>query len=205
MWGWVGREVGHEGMAVPSACSQQDQSPLPHSRLFLSTSQASLASAAPDLKREMYRDFCRELAAKTARLIAHWDAVGFVHAVLNTDNFSLAGVAIDYGPFAFLDRYDPSFVASGSDDTGRYAFRQQVKAGAYAMHQLATALQPVVGAMDVARVFNEEYMRHRHALFLRKLGLTDSALAREVRSACAGCLGRDKVGRPRCCPRRVSL
>lgn len=55
----------------------------------------------------------------TAELIARWTAVGFTHGVLNTDNLSLAGVTIDYGPFGFLDEYNPSFIPNHSDDMGR--------------------------------------------------------------------------------------
>ena len=61
----------------------------------------------------------------TARLVAEWQCVGFVHGVLNTDNLSVLGLTIDYGPFGFVDRFDPGFVPNHSDDSGRYSYRNQ--------------------------------------------------------------------------------
>lgn len=64
--------------------------------------------------------FYREITRRTAHLVAHWQCVGFCHGVLNTDNMSIIGDTIDYGPFGFLDRYDPDFICNSSDDNGRY-------------------------------------------------------------------------------------
>ena len=58
-------------------------------------------------------------------MVASWQSVGFVHGVLNTDNMSIAGLTLDYGPFGFMERYNPDLVPNGSDDSGRYAFQSQ--------------------------------------------------------------------------------
>jgi uncharacterized protein YdiU (UPF0061 family) len=58
-------------------------------------------------------------------MIAHWLSVGFAHGVMNTDNLSIASVTIDYGPFGFVDEYDPNFVPNTSDDAGRYDLESQ--------------------------------------------------------------------------------
>lgn len=59
---------------------------------------------------------------KTAHLVAHWQCVGFCHGVLNTDNMSIVGVTIDYGPFGFMERFDPDWICNASDENGRYTY-----------------------------------------------------------------------------------
>jgi serine/tyrosine/threonine adenylyltransferase len=85
-----------------------------------------------------------EVARRTARLIAQWELVGFCHGVMNTDNMSLLGLTIDYGPFGFLDAFDPMHVCNHSDDQGRYAFARQPSVAFWNLHALAQALLPLV-------------------------------------------------------------
>ena len=80
--------------------------------------------------------------------MANWTAVGFAHGVLNTDNMSLLSVTIDYGPFGFLDAYDPSFVPNHSDDEGRYSFANQAPVFKWNLASLARALNPLLDAED---------------------------------------------------------
>lgn len=68
----------------------------------------------------------REVSARTGRLVALWQSVGFVHGVLNTDNMSILGDTIDYGPFGFLERFDTHYTPNASDSSRRYSFRNQV-------------------------------------------------------------------------------
>ena len=77
---------------------------------------------------------------RTARLMAQWHAVGFCHGVMNTDNMSMLGLTIDYGPFGFLDGFDPMHVCNHSDDRGRYAFARQPAVAQWNLHALAQAL-----------------------------------------------------------------
>lgn len=79
-----------------------------------------------------------------ARLVAQWVLVGFVHGVMNTDNMTISGESIDYGPCAFLDAYDPSTVFSSIDTGGRYAFRNQPAAAQWNLARLAEALLPLI-------------------------------------------------------------
>ena len=65
--------------------------------------------------------------------MVHWLRVGFVHGVMNTDNMSILGLTLDYGPFGFMEEFDPGFICNHSDETGRYAFDQQA-AIAYFVH-----------------------------------------------------------------------
>ena len=85
-----------------------------------------------------------------ARLVAHWQVLGFVHGVLNTDNCSVHGLTIDYGPFAFLEAFDPNFTPNSSDSTRRYAFGAQANIMAENCARLAMALEPLLAALRAA-------------------------------------------------------
>ena len=88
-----------------------------------------LATVFPDIEEEgeaAVLEMFSRVTDSTAELVARWAAVGFTHGVLNTDNLSVAGVTIDYGPFGFLDEYQPGFIPNHSDDMGRYDFQNQV-------------------------------------------------------------------------------
>ena len=88
--------------------------------------------------------FLAEVVERTARLMAHWTSVGFVHGVMNTDNMSILGLTIDYGPFGFLDAFDAGFICNHSDPYGRYAFDQQPNVGLWNCARLAESLLSLV-------------------------------------------------------------
>jgi hypothetical protein len=90
-----------------------------------------------------YEMFFSEVVERTARLIAQWQAVGWAHGVMNTDNMSIHGITLDYGPFGFIDDYDPGFICNHSDHNGRYAFNQQPYIGLWNLSCLAQALLPL--------------------------------------------------------------
>jgi uncharacterized protein YdiU (UPF0061 family) len=92
------------------------------------------------------------VVARQARLVAQWMHVGFVHGVMNTDNCSIAGETIDYGPCAFLDAYDPNAVFSSIDAHGRYAFARQPAIAQWNLARLAECLLPLIAADDDAAV-----------------------------------------------------
>jgi serine/tyrosine/threonine adenylyltransferase len=92
-----------------------------------------------------------EVARRTARLMAQWQLVGFCHGVMNTDNMSLLGLTIDYGPFGFLDAFDPMHICNHSDDQGRYAYGRQPSVAFWNLHALAQALLPLAeGSKEAA-------------------------------------------------------
>ena len=124
-----------------------------------------------------------EVALRTARLIAQWQAVGFCHGVMNTDNMSLLGLTIDYGPFGFLDAFDPGHVCNHSDDQGRYAYARQPAVAFWNLHALAQALLPAVegppeaaGELLLAALepYKAEYAAAMLAAFRAKLGLASA-------------------------------
>lgn len=135
----------------------------------------------------------REISERTARLIAAWQAVGFCHGVMNTDNMSMLGLTIDYGPFGFLDRFDPNHVCNHSDDLGRYSYAMQPKIGEWNCWRLGEALMPLIsaagGSVDDAKAalagygpaFQAEYDRSMRAkLGLHSAGPDDAALVRSA-------------------------
>jgi uncharacterized protein YdiU (UPF0061 family) len=117
-----------------------------------------------------------------AALIAGWISVGFIHGVMNTDNMSVAGETIDYGPCAFMDDYHPDRVFSSIDSFGRYAFARQPEIAVWNLAQLATSLLPLMGERDAAieaateavNCFPQVYADHWLARYRAKLGLVTS-------------------------------
>ncbi|MBZ0091301.1 MAG: YdiU family protein, partial [Sulfuricellaceae bacterium] len=124
---------------------------------------------------DLYPAFLREVARRTGRLIAQWQAVGFAHGVMNTDNMSILGITLDYGPFGFLDHYEHAYVCNHSDHAGRYAFDQQPDVAAWNVSRLAqalTLLMPVEDASAAMREYRLAFTGHYIELMGRKLGLT---------------------------------
>jgi uncharacterized protein YdiU (UPF0061 family) len=95
-------------------------------------------------------DLLQTVIDKQADLVAHWMSLGFIHGVMNTDNCTLSGETIDYGPCAFMDNYDPDTVFSSIDRYGRYAYSAQADIIVWNMAQLATALVPLLPDTDAA-------------------------------------------------------
>jgi protein adenylyltransferase len=98
---------------------------------------------------DKYVRFFSEVVERTAELIAQWQAVGWAHGVMNTDNMSIHGITLDYGPFGFMDDYDPGFICNHSDHNGRYAFNQQPYIGLWNLSCLAQALLPLAEKEDL--------------------------------------------------------
>ena len=93
---------------------------------------------------DRFARFLSEVVARTARLVAMWQAHGFAHGVLNTDNMSVLGLTLDYGPFGFIDDFDPGYVCNHSDYAGRYAFDQQPAVGLWNLTRLADSLSSLL-------------------------------------------------------------
>ncbi|HEX9627260.1 MAG TPA: YdiU family protein [Acidiferrobacterales bacterium] len=114
---------------------------------------------------------------RTARLLAQWQAVGFAHGVMNTDNMSILGLTLDYGPYGFMEAYDPGFVCNHSDRHGRYAFDRQPGIGLFNLSCLAQALLPLVeveAAKAALDVYAARFAEHHDQLMMAKLGLEES-------------------------------
>ena len=143
---------------------------------------ASIARYFPELQghAEPAAALLEEVALRTARLMAQWQAVGFCHGVMNTDNMSLLGLTIDYGPFGFLDAFDPGHICNHSDHQGRYAYARQPGVAFWNLHALAQALLPTIeGPPEAASAlllaalepYKAEYARSMLGALRAKLGL----------------------------------
>ena len=128
-----------------------------------------------------YAVLLAEVTARTATLLAHWQAVGFCHGVMNTDNMSILGLTLDYGPFQFLDGYDPAHICNHSDSQGRYAFYRQPSVAHWNLFCLGQALLPLIEDQDIAVAALETYPPLFAAALLQrfsaKLGLPAGTLA----------------------------
>ena len=141
-----------------------------------------------------YRVLLDGVAARQAELIARWQLIGFIHGVMNTDNMSIAGETIDYGPCAFIDTYHPETVYSSIDQTGRYAYCNQPRIAHWNLRCLAQALLPLLGEDDGAAIaeakeaidaFPDRFEAALLAGLRSKLGLIkerdgDTALAQDL-------------------------
>jgi serine/tyrosine/threonine adenylyltransferase len=133
--------------------------------------------------KQPYRALLDGMIARQARLIAQWMLLGFVHGVMNTDNTSISGETIDYGPCAFMETYDPATVFSSIDRHGRYAYANQPRAALWNLARLAEALLPVLvqetgseeaalaSAQEALGAFEPQFATARGVGFNRKLGL----------------------------------
>ena len=114
----------------------------------------------------LYAALLDEVQERTARLLAQWQAVGFCHGVMNTDNMSLLGLTIDYGPFQFMDGFDPAHICNHSDHQGRYAYGRQPNVAYWNLYCLAQSLAPLIDDQEMTLQVLEGYK----TLFPRLLG-----------------------------------
>jgi uncharacterized protein YdiU (UPF0061 family) len=142
----------------------------------------TIARHDPDLvgAEDRHLQFLRAVAERQAALVARWMHVGFIHGVMNTDNMSIAGETIDYGPCAFLETYDPQAVFSSIDEMGRYAYDKQPRIARWNLARFAETLVPlladderraIVLATEVIDGFPASYRRHWLEGMRAKLGL----------------------------------
>ncbi|CAH1802032.1 unnamed protein product [Owenia fusiformis] len=127
-----------------------------------------------------YLAFFNEVVKQTAEMIAQWMSVGFTHGVMNTDNFSILSITIDYGPFGFLDEYNPEFVPNTSDDEARYSYEKQPDVGFFNLDKLRIALAALLTdsqreqlktGLNGLVLYTEVYKSKFMELFRKKLGL----------------------------------
>jgi serine/tyrosine/threonine adenylyltransferase len=151
-----------------------------------------------------YAALLEAVSARTAIMVAQWQAVGFCHGVMNTDNMSILGLTMDYGPFQFLDVFDPSHICNHSDEQGRYSYNRQPNIAYWNLFCLGQALLPLIhakGEQDEAlaalapfkAIFPEQLeMRMRH-----KLGLAETAAGdKELIEGILQLLAQNKVDYP---------
>jgi len=144
-----------------------------------------------------YLKMYSEIVKNTATTLAHWQSVGFNHGVMNTDNMSIDGRTIDYGPFAFLDDYDSNYICNHTDSEGRYAFKNQPGIAHWNLSMLARALSPIVHYESMELVLDEIYGATYEQKYLelmkKRMGLyveseDDSSLLRWLLGSLESCV-----------------
>jgi uncharacterized protein YdiU (UPF0061 family) len=115
-----------------------------------------------------------EVVKRTAELMARWQAVGFAHGVMNTDNMSILGLTLDYGPYGFLDAYDPDFICNHTDEGGRYSFSNQPGIAHWNLRALAVALSSLIDSDTLVaklNLYESAFVTRFRALMRAKVGL----------------------------------
>lgn len=132
-----------------------------------------------DHKPKMYLEFYKEIIRRTAKLVAQWQCVGFCHGVLNTDNMSIVGVTIDYGPFGFMEYFDADHICNSSDNNGRYSYKKQPEICKWNLWKLGEAIRELFDSPDQAKevlneIYDMEFSKHYYGIMNSKLGLQSS-------------------------------
>jgi serine/tyrosine/threonine adenylyltransferase len=127
---------------------------------------------------EPYSEFLKLVTEKTAMMVAHWQSVGFCHGVMNTDNMSILGLTLDYGPFGFLDAFDEEHICNHSDDLGRYSFANQPRVAHWNCYCLAQALMPLIRDVSLAETalatFSPMFEATYLGLMRKKMGFLET-------------------------------
>lgn len=144
----------------------------------------SIMRHEPDLQvaDHPYLELLKRVISRQAELIAQWQLIGFIHGVMNTDNVSIAGETIDFGPCAFLDEYDPATVFSSIDQFGRYAYQNQPRIGQWNLSVLAQSMLPILHddedqalalAQDALNEFSPQFDDAFRSGLLKKIGIAN--------------------------------
>jgi uncharacterized protein YdiU (UPF0061 family) len=132
-----------------------------------------------------YAALLADVARRTGELMAHWMAVGFMHGVMNTDNMSILGLTLDYGPFGFMEAFDPGHICNHSDHQGRYSYRNQPSVAQWNLYRLGDALLPLIGRPVLAQAAVDEHYGMAfeakfEELMRAKLGFREAAVDDEA-------------------------
>jgi len=125
--------------------------------------------------KQVYLQWFKEVCLSTAELMVHWMRVGFVHGVMNTDNMSILGLTLDYGPYGFMDEYDPDWTPNTTDrEMKRYSFGQQPAIAGWNLARLAEAILPLIGDIeslqDTLNHYSKSYQDISNKMIANKLG-----------------------------------
>ncbi len=123
-----------------------------------------------------YDALLRDVSTRTGELMAHWMAVGFMHGVMNTDNMSILGLTLDYGPFGFMEAFDAGHICNHSDSHGRYTYRNQPHVGQWNLYCLADAFLPLLKSPEISKAavdetYGDAFAATFERLMCAKLGL----------------------------------
>jgi hypothetical protein len=126
--------------------------------------------------KDSYLSFFKTVVHSTAIMIARWQAQGFAHGVMNSDNMSILGLTIDYGPFGFMEKYNPGFVCNHSDHQARYSFERQPSVALWNLQRLADALSSLIDKEKLGEAlegYQVSLVKEYSSIMRRKFGLAD--------------------------------
>ncbi|CAD8079612.1 unnamed protein product [Paramecium sonneborni] len=130
----------------------------------------------------------QEIVNRTAKLVAYWQCYGFCHGVLNTDNMSIIGLTIDYGPFGFMDYFNKNHICNNSDKEGRYSYANQPQVCLWNLQRLGKALEDIIPNDQSNKIIQDsywtQYNQWYYHIMLRKLGLIDQNQMEFTKSQC---------------------
>jgi uncharacterized protein YdiU (UPF0061 family) len=146
----------------------------------ITTDFPHLLDSNTELDKKIYLKWFEEVCATTRDMVVEWMRVGFVHGVMNTDNMSILGLTIDYGPYGWLEGYDSNWTPNTTDSQHhRYAFGEQPKIGHWNLYQLANAIYPLIEKVEplekALNHYGERYHQQWNAMMLGKLGFSQVA------------------------------
>lgn len=138
----------------------------------------------PDCKDQQnpYAAMFHHIVTRTAEMIAWWQAYGFAHGVMNTDNMSILGETFDYGPFGFLDDYEPGYICNHSDYQGRYAFDQQPRIALWNLSALAHSLSPLIERADLEQQL-AQFEQHLSDCFSQRMRAKLGLLSKQAQDS----------------------
>ncbi|MEQ8797815.1 MAG: YdiU family protein [Salinisphaeraceae bacterium] len=157
-----------------------------------------LAGQPPGQAR--YQAWVAGVIERAAELLAAWQSVGFVHGVMNTDNMSVAGLTLDYGPFGFMDDYQPDAVFNHTDETGRYAFNRQPDAALWNLGCFVQAILPLLSedpdtaigmGQDLLKAYRPAFDAAYNRRMAARLGLPDTPETADLRDRLLGLMAAD--------------
>ena len=146
--------------------------------------ECKVRASAGEHKGNIYAVMLQEISDRTAHMVAQWQAVGFCHGVMNTDNMSILGLTLDYGPFQFLDGFNPRHICNHTDSQGRYAYHRQPNVAYWNLFCLGQALAPLINDQDltisVLETYKSSFPMALDQAMGRKLGIFDRALTDQL-------------------------
>ena len=146
--------------------------------------ECKVRASAGEHNGNIYAVMLQTVCDRTAHMVAQWQAVGFCHGVMNTDNMSILGLTLDYGPFQFLDGFNPRHICNHTDSQGRYAYHRQPNVAYWNLFCLGQALAPLINDQDltvsVLETYKSSFPMALDQAMGRKLGIVDRALTDQL-------------------------
>ncbi len=133
--------------------------------------------------KDRYKKFFLVIVINTAKMIAKWQSIGFCHGVLNTDNFNIFGETFDYGPYAFIENYNPDYICNLSDHEGRYSFSNQPYIGLWNCSALGYALSSLISESEqkeILKSYESVFKKELLSIYRKKLGLKEIKSVDEI-------------------------